>query len=242
MGKTLSYDYQASSTSTVEAFINSTQAKGNGWFITFKIKDTSNIFGLGANSWLRGMIYYQNQNTGAYSVDGQGFIYKADVDIPYAVKIAGKDSSTYGIATYTLQAELTNPLTQSDVVNNLTSTSTVKPLSAAQGKALNDKISALGGATKLYGRAEPTIAANFTISNASSYRFIMVNLYNDNSNTAQMIDQVVLPQSVWKSTYFIRLWSTIDSQEKWIVLRRTNDTSVYCVDRNYGFIEIYGIK
>lgn len=38
------------------------------------------------------------------------------------------------------QDKLTNPLTQTDVVNNLTSTSTVKPLSAYQGKVLNDKL------------------------------------------------------------------------------------------------------
>ena len=37
------------------------------------------------------------------------------------------------------QNKLTNPLTQADVVDNLTSTSTVLPLSAKQGKALNDK-------------------------------------------------------------------------------------------------------
>lgn len=38
------------------------------------------------------------------------------------------------------QDKLANPLTQSDVINNLTSTSTNKPLSAAQGKVLNDTI------------------------------------------------------------------------------------------------------
>ncbi len=36
------------------------------------------------------------------------------------------------------QDKLTNPLTQSDVINTLTNTSTNKPLSAAQGKALRD--------------------------------------------------------------------------------------------------------
>lgn len=38
------------------------------------------------------------------------------------------------------QDKLTNPLVQADVVNNLTSTATNKPLSAYQGKLLNDKI------------------------------------------------------------------------------------------------------
>lgn len=38
------------------------------------------------------------------------------------------------------QDKLTNPLTRSDVVDSLTSTSTNTPLSAAQGKALRDTI------------------------------------------------------------------------------------------------------
>lgn len=46
------------------------------------------------------------------------------------------------------------PLVTNDVVNNLTSSSTTQPLSAAQGKALNDKINNVQGmfgtATKLY--------------------------------------------------------------------------------------------
>lgn len=41
------------------------------------------------------------------------------------------------------QTKLTNPLTQSDVVDNLTSTSTTSPLSANQGKALKDTIDGL---------------------------------------------------------------------------------------------------
>lgn len=39
------------------------------------------------------------------------------------------------------QDKLTEPLTQTDVINSLSSTSAKKPLSAAQGKILNDKIS-----------------------------------------------------------------------------------------------------
>lgn len=40
----------------------------------------------------------------------------------------------------TKQDKLTNPLTQSDVIDNLTSTSAVKPLSANQGKNLDESI------------------------------------------------------------------------------------------------------
>lgn len=39
------------------------------------------------------------------------------------------------------QDKLTDPLTQTDVINSLSSTAAKKPLSAAQGKILNDKIS-----------------------------------------------------------------------------------------------------
>ncbi len=42
------------------------------------------------------------------------------------------------------QDKLTNPLTQSDIVNNLTSTATNKPLSAAQGRALNTNKANIG--------------------------------------------------------------------------------------------------
>ncbi|MDD6195262.1 MAG: hypothetical protein PUB19_10305 [Lachnospiraceae bacterium] len=41
------------------------------------------------------------------------------------------------------QDKLTNPLTKSDVVNNLTSSATNVPLSANQGKVLNDKLTDL---------------------------------------------------------------------------------------------------
>lgn len=42
------------------------------------------------------------------------------------------------------QDKLTNPLTKSDVINNLTTTTTNVPLSANQGKILNDKFSVMG--------------------------------------------------------------------------------------------------
>ena len=43
------------------------------------------------------------------------------------------------------QDKLTNPLVQADVVNNLTSTATNKPLSAYQGKLLNDTLARWNG-------------------------------------------------------------------------------------------------
>lgn len=58
------------------------------------------------------------------------------------------------------QDKLTNPLTQSDVVNNLTSDSTSTPLSAYQGKVLHDALN------KIYSNWSGT--GSFTSVNLSS--------------------------------------------------------------------------
>ena len=215
------YKYEASSTSTILQFVKDTQAISA--FVGFKIKDTANIFGTGANSWIRGFIYYQNGWDSSYTVDGQGFIMKQDANYPTAVRIGGNGSaaSNYSISLYA-------------VINNLTSTSTVQPLSAAQGKALNDKLNTFA---KLYGRAEPTASADFTISNSSGYPYIMVVHYDGNSSTSQLDDQLIIPKSIWESSAFFKL----GFDDKWITFNRTSATTCHCVGRYYGFIEIYGI-
>lgn len=72
------------------------------------------------------------------------------------------------------QDKLTNPLTQSDVVDNLTSTSTVLPLSANQGKALKDSLDALGTSVILYQHTGAVSAQNITVTNLSKFRTITV--------------------------------------------------------------------
>ena len=215
------YSYEASSTSTILQFVKDTQAVG--FFVGFKIKDTANIFGIGANTWIRGFIYYQNGWNSNYTVDGQGFIMKQDSSCPIPVRIGGNGStaSNYSISLY-------------PAVNNLTSTSTEQPLSAAQGKALNDKLNTF---VKLYGRAEPTASANFTISNSSSYPYIMVVHYDGNGSNSQLEDQLIIPKSIWESSAFFKL----GFDDKWVTFRRVNATTCYCAGRNYGFIEIYGV-
>ena len=47
------------------------------------------------------------------------------------------------------QNKLTNPLTKSDVVNNLTTTTTNVPLSAAQGKVLNESMKSIGDVVQI---------------------------------------------------------------------------------------------
>lgn len=74
------------------------------------------------------------------------------------------------------QDKLTNPLTQSDVKNNLTSTDTNKPLSASQGKVLNDKIAnkklTIGTPTVVYNGDSTYITNTTTLYTATSDGFI----------------------------------------------------------------------
>ena len=72
---------------------------------------------------------------------------------------------TYKLTGATLAAALDsigNYISTSDVVNNLSSTSTTAPLSAAQGKALND---ALGGIVAVTTSAGLTGATGVTVNN-----------------------------------------------------------------------------
>lgn len=100
---------------------------------------------------------YGNDSVGTRAFrTGTDFVFSSGVGIAlstssdvvsyYCVLSSGKVSENYlqeqidqiNTALENKQDKLTNPLTQSDVVNNLTSTSTNKPLSAYQGKLLND--------------------------------------------------------------------------------------------------------
>ena len=75
------------------------------------------------------------------------------------------------------QDKLTNPLVQADVVNNLTSTATNKPLSAYQGKVLNDRLTPIGGGyisnytvlATSYTAGTKVKVASFTVSKAGLY-------------------------------------------------------------------------
>ena len=77
------------------------------------------------------------------------------------------------------QAKLTNPLTKSDVVNNLTTTTTNVPLSAAQGKALNDKIT-----PKFYNKYGTGVnLVNYTGSHYTCPNDGYISYYNPNNAT-----------------------------------------------------------
>ena len=84
---TYSITQYTSSPSSLADFVQNT-AKGN-LITTFKFKDSSNIFGFGANTWLRGYIQYQNSYGAEYGVGGNGFIYAVE-NACYRLFIDGK--------------------------------------------------------------------------------------------------------------------------------------------------------
>ena len=76
------------------------------------------------------------------------------------------------------QDKLTNPLVQSDVVDNLTSTATNKPLSAAQGKALNTNKANIGALAE---KTSGTHTFTFKWTNDS-----YIEIWVDSSKVAQI--------------------------------------------------------
>jgi hypothetical protein len=79
------------------------------------------------------------------TVDLTPYLTKSDASNTYAKK-ADTDTGFEEI-----WEQLGVVVTKDEIVNNLTSSETNKPLSAAQGKALNDKISALGSVYRIKG-------------------------------------------------------------------------------------------
>ena len=79
------------------------------------------------------------------TVDLTPYLTKSDASNTYAKK-ADTDTSFEEI-----WEQLGVVVAKDEIVNNLTSSETNKPLSAAQGKALNDKISALGSVYRIKG-------------------------------------------------------------------------------------------
>jgi len=91
------------------------------------------------------------------------------------VLINGHDIEAIETALAGKQDKLTNPLTKSDVINNLTTTTTNVPLSAAQGKKLFDN----SGVYKLLGSANtpttPNTAVTITLNeSANNFAFVYI--------------------------------------------------------------------
>lgn len=76
----------------------------------------------------------------ALGVDGDDLLAIYDKNAPSGTEPTQKITITNFVSSILTLGEI---LTQSSIVNNLTSTETDKPLSAAQGKALNDNLKKL---------------------------------------------------------------------------------------------------
>ena len=131
-------------------------------------------------------------------------------------------------------------LTEADVVNNLTSTATDKPGSAAQLKVLNDKITDIG----TYGKqictwgAYNAVGTKITLSEAyTNFRFLaFVTGYAQNTEKGFI---TVLPLTAlnYASPILINC-SCIDSPEKYMALNQnsTTELEIKAVSSGFGLI------
>lgn len=87
------------------------------------------------------------------------------------------------------QDKLTNPLTRSNIVNNLTSTSTTNVLSAAQGKVLKDSLDSSLKSRTVLGNVIGTGAQKDTniSKDLTSYKFILIEYLYANANSCNTI-------------------------------------------------------
>jgi len=145
---------------TFETFWNDiyTAADGMG-AVAFRLKDTGGWGAAGtANSWYNGVAFWQNPPTGTDNVSGT-IITRLNSDTNLALYkgvVTGNATDGYTLNWHKVYDTGNKPtvtevgaLAASDVVNNLTSTATAKPLSAYQGKVLNDKVTEAHTVTKV---------------------------------------------------------------------------------------------
>jgi len=92
-------DFSTDSLASLDAFVQGTanNAQSAHCFGTFfKVKDINNVFGLGANEWLRGYVVYQNITSNTYNnIGGAGILYKNASGDPYKFYIGGGGTGTY---------------------------------------------------------------------------------------------------------------------------------------------------
>lgn len=116
-------DYLNTNLQTLDEFVLNTDNwnYGHNYGRNFKIKDVNNIFGLGANSWLKGFVIYQNRYDDAYgNVGGTGLVYISNSGQPYNFYIYGDGSVG---DPYTLQVKtVTVDIDELDDLKNVTIT------------------------------------------------------------------------------------------------------------------------
>lgn len=116
-------DYLNTNLQTLDEFVLNTDNwnYGHNYGRNFKIKDVNNVFGLGANSWLKGFVIYQNRYDDAYgNVGGTGLVYISNSGQPYNFFIYGDGSVG---DPYTLQVKtVTVDIDDLDDLKNVTIT------------------------------------------------------------------------------------------------------------------------
>ena len=116
--KNVFVDYMSTNLQSLDEFVQNTdtQSGGHNFAVSFKVKDINNIFGVGANSWLKGLVIYQNTTDNAYgNVGGAGFFHISNSGQPYNFYIYGDGSVgspyTLQVKTVTLDIDDLNDLT-----------------------------------------------------------------------------------------------------------------------------------
>ena len=145
-----------------------------------------------------------------------------------------------------LNSNFVNCLKKSDVVNNLTTTTTNVPLSAAQGKVLNDKITNLSKSTTLLASISTNTANPYALgASIKSYRYIYIKVTAD-GNTDTLFIQSSLCSNSEKHCY--RCWGN-DSYYVEGHIKFNSDTTVTVTQDvvkgwtgNPGAVVIYGIN
>lgn len=139
-GNKININFSATSNSTNNATIKGYMGNIDGATLVSKLTYGANLVDSSSDDWV---ITLQEVSATKVSFTGIRFagfnLYSKNI----SVTISGSD--------YTNMAVITADRYVLNVVNNLTSSDTANALSAAQGKALNDKISALGSVYRIKG-------------------------------------------------------------------------------------------
>lgn len=141
-------------------------------------------------------------------------------------------------------------MTKSDVVNNLTTTTTNVPLSAAQGKVLNDKYNSIGNATLLgsVGSNQSSTSASITLSQSlDNFKYVLLKLDADGYEDVKMFPVSILSTkgNLSGRGYHLKVYAT-DSYYCEVNVGFYNKTSCEVRTVKYagwtGMVYVYGVK
>lgn len=139
-GNKININFSATSNSTDNATIKGYMGNIDGTTLVRKLTYGANLVDSSSDDWV---ITLQEVSSTKVSFTGIRFVGFNLYSKNISVTISGSN--------YTNMAVITANRYVPNVVNNLTSSDTTNALSAAQGKALNDKISALGSVYRIKG-------------------------------------------------------------------------------------------